>query len=154
MLHFNPTCHISSCYHYNAISMFYTLSFSAIYLASTLILSTLSVLFVILVINVHHTPEEEPMSEKLKSFALKLELCFCRKNRFNSTKQQIKVAPAPNDSTDKNGAILEDSCEETEMTWVRLSRLLDKFFFSIFMIIITLSTFVFSFLISYKMITS
>lgn len=66
----------------------------AIYLASTLVLSTLSVLFVILVINVHHTPDDEPMSDRLKSVALKMEKCICRRKRNESATQPVKVAPA------------------------------------------------------------
>lgn len=129
----------------------------AIYLASTLVLSTLSVLFVILVINVHHTPDDEPMSDRLKSVALKMEKCICRRKRNESATQPVKVAPATEElpKGKKQGAFLESyDPEEEEMTWVRLSRLLDRFFFLSFMIIISASTIMFIFLISFQMMTS
>lgn len=134
-----------------------SICYLSIYLASTLVLSTLSVLFVILVINVHHTPDDEPMSDRLRSVALKMEKCICRRKRNESATQPVKVAPATEElpKGKKHGAFLE-SCdpEEEEMTWVRLSRLLDRFFFLSFMIIISASTIIFIFLISFQMITS
>ncbi|XP_061187048.1 uncharacterized protein LOC133195207 [Saccostrea echinata] len=123
-----------------------------IYLATTLVLSTMSVLFVIIVINVHHTPEDEPMSPRLQKFAYKLECCLCR-GTIDTSAKKIQVAPSPDSSVDKPTILNKSEEDEEKMSWVRLSRLLDRFFFMAFMIAITLATLVFTALISLKMLT-
>jgi hypothetical protein len=143
---------ITKCLFQICILMFFVVT--AIYLAITLVLSTLSVLFVIIVINVHHSPEEEPMSPRVRSLGFKLETCLCKKKN-DAASQQIKVAPAPSDCPDKPDITLKDNytCEEEEMTWARLSRVLDRFFFVTFMIAITFSTLLFTALTSLKLLT-
>lgn len=77
--------------------------------------------------------------------------------RNESTTQPVKVAPATEElpKGENQGAFLE-TCdpEEAEMTWTRLSRLLDRFFFLSFMIIISAFTVIFIFLISSQMMSS
>ncbi|XP_062610630.1 neuronal acetylcholine receptor subunit alpha-3-like [Saccostrea cucullata] len=100
-----------------------SICFLSIYLATTLVLSTMSVLFVIIVINVHHTPEDEPMSPRVQNIAYKLECCLCRGRRDTSTNKIIKVAPSPDDSIDKPTILNDREEDEEKMSWVRLSRL-------------------------------
>nr|XP_011438449.2 acetylcholine receptor subunit delta-like [Crassostrea gigas] len=133
-----------------------SICFISIYLASTLAVATIAVLFVIIVINVYHTSEDREIPSALESFAFCLESCFCKQGRKTGQKQS-RIAPSPEESIEKQPGVVDDVTKqdekEEEMTWKRLACLLDRFFFITFMATIGISTAAFIVIISLKIIS-
>lgn len=127
--------------------------FPAIYLASTLAVATIAVLFVIIVINVYHTSEDREIPSALQSFACCLQTCFCKRPKKPGQKR-TKIEPMcmqDNKPIEKTPDVGDDvTISEEELTWKELARLLDKFFFILFMATITVSTAAFIVIISLK----
>ena len=128
----------------------------AIYLACTLALATIAVLFVIIVVNVHHTSEDKEMSPAIESFGFRLEGCLCRRKKTSGT-NQTKIAPSPEESIVKQPCggndVTDHEDSRQEMTWKKLSGLLDRFFFLTFMFTIALATGAFIMIISLKLLS-
>lgn len=136
---------------------------SAIYLAAVLGVGTISVLFVIIVINVFHTPVEKPIPKWTRRFISLLMKIFCWKGtschlKSNKT-ETVEKTPVteftntPSVMTSIDEVEAEDVEEETEMTWKLVAAVLDHLFFLIFMFVVLLSTVIFVFVIVLKYVT-
>lgn len=135
---------------------------SAIYLAAVLGVGTISVLFVIIVINVFHTPVEKPIPKWTRRFISLLMKIFCWKGtschlKSNKTETVEKTPVTEFTKTPVMTSIdeveAEDVEEETEMTWKLVAAVLDYLFFLIFMFVVLLSTVIFVSVIVLKYVT-
>lgn len=136
---------------------------SAIYLAAVLGVGTISVLFVIIVINVFHTPVEKPIPKWTRRFISLLMKIFCWKGtschlKSNKTETVEKTpvtefTKTPSVMTSIDEVEAEDVEEETEMTWKLVAAVLDYLFFLIFMFVVLLSTVIFVSVIVLKYVT-
>lgn len=135
---------------------------SAIYLAAVLGVGTISVLFVIIVINVFHTPVEKPIPKWTRRSISLLMKIFCWKGtschlKSNKTETVEKTPVTEFTKTPVMTSIdeveAEDVEEETEMTWKLVAAVLDYLFFLIFMFVVLLSTVIFVSVIVLKYVT-
>lgn len=139
--------------------------FVAIYLATVLGAGTIAVLFVIIVINVYHTPQEKPIPLWTRRFISLLMILFCWKSSTSccssrccrSSKTTVENTPVTEivkKSVVSNDDVVEDDEEEdSEITWRTIAAVLDHFFFIIFMLIILLATVTFISIIVMKYFT-
>lgn len=136
--------------------------YMSIYLAAVLGVGTISVLFVIIVINVFHTPVEKPIPKWTRRFISLLMKIFCWKGtschlKSNKTETVEKTPVTEFTKTPVMTSIdeveAEDVEEETEMTWKLVAAVLDYLFFLIFMFVVLLSTVIFVSVIVLKYVT-
>ncbi|XP_062605258.1 neuronal acetylcholine receptor subunit alpha-4-like [Saccostrea cucullata] len=115
----------------------------SIYLGLTMAFSTLSVNIVIFVLNAHFQGEKEVPNWINKIYRK----CRCKKF-IGSDVDKNKVSPS-NDEKKKDNEILvesvqmEDYSETEKLTYREFSEILDKLFFIIYMVAISLTTFIF-----------
>ncbi|XP_048759708.1 neuronal acetylcholine receptor subunit alpha-3-like [Ostrea edulis] len=139
--------------------------YMSIYLATVLGAGTIAVLFVIIVINVYHTPQEKPIPLWTRRFISLLMILFCWKSSTSccssrccrSSKTTVENTPVTEivkKSVVSNDDVVEDDEEEdSEITWRTIAAVLDHFFFIIFMLIILLATVTFISIIVMKYFT-
>lgn len=96
------------------------------------------------------------MSPAIESFGFRLEGCLCRRKKTSGT-NQTKIAPSPEESIVKQPCggndVTDHEDSRQEMTWKKLSGLLDRFFFLTFMFTIALATGAFIMIISLKLLS-
>lgn len=134
----------------------FNVCFSAIYLAVTLALGTLSVICTILVVNVYFRKDEEEIPGWFRKFTLKVLVrivcwkrhCCCatfNKHKVKPTDENEK--PPPGEKMAIRDAISvssshTDENEAEDLTWQEIAQILDKLFFNINISIVVIFTFI------------
>lgn len=133
---------------------------SAVYLAVTLIMGVLSVIFSVLVLSLHHQSEADPPSWRLQLFVHYLSYIIRRQKTVNkiSTVKQLNgpTKEVVEDITDKN-MMAEYSSQKTvhetkasniredrpAYTWKEIAMIIDRFLLILFLIITSLLAIIF-----------
>ena len=105
---------------------------SAVYLIIMLSMGVTSVLLTIYILKCHHSPEDKPVPNYLRKFCVIAKKDCCCKRR--------------NVVEEADGKVSEDTkprvpVSETELTWPEVTEILDKFFFKLYAVVLTLLTF-------------
>ena len=111
----------------------------ALYLVFILTLGGVSVVLTILVLSLHHKPDAEEIPQwliRLTNTCLLALACMkcCKKSKIDSDQDTlpVKIPPKP--------AFEEDDDCKTDLTWHKMSVIMDRVFFNAYIIIIFFST--------------
>lgn len=118
-------------------------------------MATIAVCCTTFVINLHMRTDDDKMPDWVRNFAytylMKIacwkNACFCKRNKvkdkssksYNLTKTNGHVVTAKS-KTDRKESVEHD--QSRDLTWKELSEIMDKVFYNVYMLLISLATFV------------
>ena len=117
-----------------------TLPIFSVYLIFINVMSTLYVILTVVVLKIYHFPNEKPVPALLQSFVARYLCCLCKVDHHDdgdNTDCALKVEQ--NACQDESKSTVKASGSSRRVTWVDVSKALDKVFMWIFSVIIALS---------------